>query len=197
MPNINRKAVEKELKLALKDFGKEAAAAAVKAFNKNKQKMLQDFRAHPVTKEIKGGPGASNDSNTLGGYGNLYSYIGFDKDAQDPTKIIEERLDAETKMSERPVFKTVGNESFFEFEVSTVNAGALEEITPMPFEPGKSWVRGIEKGISGLSYYIYGKLLNKSRSGTGVQADAKIRGLAYKPIKYMSEILDNFKRSFK
>lgn len=197
MARINQNAVKKDLQKALKSFEKEAMAEALKVFNKNKAELLQDFREHPVTKEIQAGPNASNTSSTLGGYGNLFSYIGFDKDSEDPTRIIEDRLMKETEMSKTPTFKIKGDEIVFEFNVNTVDKESLTKDTPMPFEQGRSWVNGIEKGISGLSYYIYGKLLDKSRSGSGLQSDTKIRGLSYKPVKYMSEILNKFKRKFK
>lgn len=197
MARINQNAVKKDLQKALKSFQKEAMEEALKVFNKNKAELLQDFREHPVTKEIQAGPNASNTSSTLGGYGNLFSYIGFDKDSEDPTRIIEERLMKETEMSKTPTFKIKGDEVVFEFNVNTVDKESLVKDTPMPFEQGRSWVNGIEKGISGLSYYIYGKLLDKSRSGSGLQSDTQIRGLSYKPVKYMSEILNKFKRKFK
>ena len=34
---------------------------------------------HPVTQEIESGPNGYNQSGTLGGYGNLFSYIGFEE----------------------------------------------------------------------------------------------------------------------
>ena len=36
----------------------------------SKALLLRDFKAHPVTREIEGGAGSPNISNTLGGYGN-------------------------------------------------------------------------------------------------------------------------------
>ena len=44
---------------------------------KSKQEMESDFANHPVTKELDNGPSSSNVSNTLGGYGNLFSFIGL------------------------------------------------------------------------------------------------------------------------
>ena len=41
------------------------------------EKFLKNFEGHPVTQEIAGGPNATNISGTLGGIGNLLSYIGF------------------------------------------------------------------------------------------------------------------------
>ena len=48
-----------------------------KVFEREKTEFIQDFLEHPVTKEIQGGAMASNISNTLEGYGNLFTFIGF------------------------------------------------------------------------------------------------------------------------
>ena len=39
--------------------------------------LLENFEKHPVTIEIASGPQGTNVSGTLGGIGNLFSYIGF------------------------------------------------------------------------------------------------------------------------
>ena len=62
------------------------------AFQKIKNKMIAEFLNHPVTIEIKQGINAKNISGTLGGATNLYSFIGFDDSAGDPTKSIEDVL---------------------------------------------------------------------------------------------------------
>ena len=41
------------------------------------EQMVEEFRSHPVTSELNDGPNASNTSGLLGGYGNLFSFIGF------------------------------------------------------------------------------------------------------------------------
>lgn len=64
----------------------------------------------------------------------------------------------------------------------------------MPWENGRSWVEAIEKGISGLSYYLY-KKSTKSRSGNGIQASNKINPSNYKPKKYLTEIIEKFKKN--
>jgi len=67
----------------------------------------------------------------------------------------------------------------------------------MPFENGNSWLRGIEKGISGFSNYLYGLLFGSSRSGTGIQSKNKIRRANYKPVKYFTLLYNEFIKSFK
>jgi len=44
-----------------------------------KNNFIEQFEEHPVTKEIQNGPEASNESGTLNGQGNLFSFIGFER----------------------------------------------------------------------------------------------------------------------
>ena len=47
------------------------------------KQMMQDFETHPVTRELKSGPGSSNISGSLP-RGNLFGFIGFES-GDDPT----------------------------------------------------------------------------------------------------------------
>jgi hypothetical protein len=47
--------------------------------NAAQKEMIEEFQNHPVTREISAGENASNSSGLLGGYGNLFSFIGFDQ----------------------------------------------------------------------------------------------------------------------
>ena len=60
-------------------------------FQMIKKELISDFNRHPVTVEIEAGPRASNTSGTLGGYGNLFSYIGFNESDR-PTDAIRNQL---------------------------------------------------------------------------------------------------------
>ena len=47
-----------------------------------KARMIEEFIDHPVSQEIAAGAGATNSSGTLtGGYGNLFTFIGFPGEA--------------------------------------------------------------------------------------------------------------------
>jgi hypothetical protein len=158
---------------------------------KNKQQMINEFENHPVTKEIEAGPEASNISNTLGGEGNLFSYIGFN-DGSNPTEIIKDILANDVRVDNKPTITATGKDLKISFPISGPTLNEIESVTPMPFEGGRSWVRGIEKGISGFSYYIFKKYLKGSRSGTGLQTESEIRPGSFKPTSYMSTILKKF-----
>ena len=66
----------------------------------------------------------------------------------------------------------------------------------MPFEGGRSWARGIERGISGLSHYMAAKkasVQKASKSGQGIQVrGAYHSGAVYRPTKYISHMINNF-----
>ena len=66
----------------------------------------------------------------------------------------------------------------------------------MPWESGRSWVNGIERGISGFSFYLF-KKFKGSRSGTGLQSKSEVNSLSFKPTKYLSKIIDNFTKNIK
>jgi len=165
-------------------------------FERSKRKMLEEFQNHPVTKEIESGPHTTNTSGTItGGAGNLYSFIGF-HDGADPIQSVYSMLNASTYIKGRPkVSKKTKDRVYLEMEVNFPSKDSLAAVSPMPWEPG-SWLFKIEKGISGLGYYIYQTYLEGSRSGTGLQGKKKTRQAMYRRTPYMSAILNTFKRRF-
>ena len=158
--------------------------------------MLEEFKNPPVTREIEEGPEASNVSNTILGKGNLYSFIGF-RDGERPIDKVYNLLNAGTKLSRiKPRTQKVGRSVYMGFRVITPTVSELSRVSKMPWEPG-SWLFKVERGISGLGYYIYEKYIKASRSGTGIQVDGKVRAGGYKATKYMSAILNTFKKNFR
>ncbi len=188
----------KETKGARNSFKNIAKNAALAKFNRLKHELLEEFDEHDVTKEIKGGPDAQNISNTLGGRGNLFSFIGFEA-GSDPIDVVREALEQFIVMDEVAVIEDKGDKVLFKFPVKKVTLRNLYDITPLPWESGRSWLQGIEKGISGLGYYIYWKVLPNppSRSGTGIQGDNLLRGGSFSPRPYISKIMANFNANLK
>ena len=83
---------EIDLKRAIssnKVYQAEVRAIVKEQFEEKKAQLIENFEKHPVTQEISN-PNSSNISNTLGGYGNLYGFLGFEED--DPTSSVEEVL---------------------------------------------------------------------------------------------------------
>jgi hypothetical protein len=178
---------------------------AIKEFTRN-------VRDHPVSKEIDGGPEEENLSGTLGGYGNLFSYIGFD-DGSDPVGevldlILQHRLAAAASSRIIPA-PTVGARGFWKIRSATLEFSwrvvgmdksklftATRSAVPWM---GKSWLKGIESGISGLGAYLYvedGNFRN-SRSGTAVQTQTRLRSGGYRPVSYISALYNEFSRNLK
>ena len=150
-------------------------------YQESKEQFLDDFDNHAVTQEISEGPRATNSSNTLNGIGNLFSYIGFyagDNPVSDLREVLEKNFNLKRKSASK-------------FVVTYPDMELIKKNTPMPWEGGRSWVSGIEKGISGFGYYIYKKFL-KGRSEEAVQSENKVRGSSFKRVRYMSEIIKNF-----
>ncbi len=170
-----------------------AYGAALAKFKAVKAETLEEFDDHPITKELKQGPSAENISRTLPD-GNLFSFLGFDAET-DPTQPVRAKLEESLSLTKNHTVTRKGNLYTFLFVIKEPTLKELEDVSPMPSWTTGSWVRKIEQGISGLQHYIFG-IFNRSRSGTGLQIKGKVRGGKFKPTKYLSEILRNFRRKF-
>lgn len=161
-------------------------------FNSVKNDMIDEFLNHPVTKEILNGPDSTNDSGTLGGYGNLFSYIGF-YNGDDPIEPILNELKKSTIVFSRLVF----NGALWNIYIPSKED--IWEVSPMPWAPGRSWAKGIETGISGVGYYLFDSSGNlpSSRSETAIQTQNKIKSkIRFKNVKYISSLLSKYELKF-
>jgi hypothetical protein len=162
--------------------------ALQKRFEILKNQMINEFSNHPVSQEILNGPEASNSSGCLGGYGNLFSFIGFEDD-DEPLKPILEQLQATN-------FKYSGDvPSGVKFSIILPTAKEIFEATPMPWASGRSWAKGIESGISGLGFYLKLKSKN-SRSGAGLQTSVKANSRRFKNQQYISLLINKYTTLF-
>jgi len=168
--------------------------AAIKIANQRveeeKQNLIQEFSAHPVTQELEGGENADNSSGTLGGYGNLFSFIGF-RVGENPTDRVKDLLN---RISVQKRVQVQNNK--FIFRVNIPSKDELITATKMPWENGRSWLFSIEQGISGLGSYLYGKF-EVSRSTSGIQTRKNYTNRVYRPTKYFSSIYNKFKNKLK
>ncbi len=157
-------------------------------FETLKKQMIDEFLNHPISKEISDGPRASNSSGCLGGYGNLFSFIGFEED-DEPLKPILEQLQATN-------FKYSGDvPSGNKFSIILPTAKEIFEVTPMPWASGRSWAQGIESGISGLGFYLKLKSKN-SRSGEAIQTSVKASARRFKNQQYISLLINKYSNLF-
>jgi hypothetical protein len=164
-------------------------------FNDAKEIALKDFNNHPVTVELENGPSATNTSNTLNGKGNLFSFIGFYAGSK-PVEVVRDALISYITFEKNPKLLDNVNGVVYQFVIKVPYMTELESITPLPWEDGRSWLRGIERGISGFGRYIYWKLSKGSRSGTGLQGDKLLREGRYQPTSYLGKIMREFKQKF-
>jgi len=186
---INQKSFDKTIGNA-EAFQKRAEKLINERLIKEKQNLLKDFDAHPVTKEIDGGASASNLSGTLAGYGNLFSFIGFESGSL-PTQAVKQFLSSFVKVKKGK--KNRGLSIDFDISLPTMEDFNFAK---MPWESGNNWVRSVETGISNFSYFMH-KAYSSSRSGQGIQIDHKIRVSNSKGIPYMTQILNKFKKRMK
>jgi hypothetical protein len=154
-----------------------------------KDRMIDDFFNHPVTREIDEGPNAGNTTGSLTGYGNLFSFIGFefgtDPIAPITTLLYKTQIDVITTSSS----------SYLRVKLPTPED--VWAITPMPWQEGRSWAKGIESGISGLNHYLFLKTTSeKSRSTMAVQVDRVRSNTRYTPQKYITDLLKGYKKRF-
>jgi hypothetical protein len=155
-------------------------------FEDAKKKALSDFDQHPITREIKEGPNASNSSGTLRGIGNLYSYIGFDS-GDNPIGRLRELLASKIRIRNKVARKS---DFVFYITVDIPDEKEIQSVTKLPWAPGRSWASGIENGLSGLGSYLVTNS-EKSRSGTAVQVEAVISNASFSTTPYLSKIIQD------
>jgi hypothetical protein len=184
---VNKKDLNLEIS-KLRLIEKKAKQIAEKKLEESKAILINEFVNHPVSKEISDGPSANNVSGTLGGYGNLFSFIGFNAGQNPVTQwvnILKDRIRI-TKIE-----KSNGEYVGYSFRISGITDNELSQAR-MPWEGGKSWILAIERGISGFSFYVSKAL---GRSGGGVQSNNKIRGGSYSAVSYWSKMWQNFTKN--
>lgn len=173
-----------QILLNTKAIQKAAQTIAEKKLEKSKQQLINQFTSHKVSKEIMGGSSASNSSGTLGGYGNLFSFIGFSSGSnpvQEWVQIIQNKIRI-MKVKKNIEAGTIS------FEINSITNEDLSKAN-MPWEGGKSWIQSIERGISGFSFYVSKSL---GRSGGGVQSNNQVRSSNYAPTPYWTKMWQSF-----
>lgn len=159
---------------------------------KVQKESIKDFQFHPVTKEIDSGPDSSNTSGLTGGYGNLFSFIGFDS-SDKPTAPIKQILN---KKIENKIGR-IDNSGKFKVTFLIPSKTEIYAATPLPWAAGSSWTEGIEKGIGNLGSFIYSsRNTSGSRSGRGIQTQ-KREALTFKTTSYISKILEELREKLK
>lgn len=171
-------AVTEAKKIILEELQKEVQKA--------NRDLLRTFLSNRITQEIKAGSKAENLSGTLGGKGNLFSFLGF-RDGQDP---IEEIVTFLTNSIKITSINTNKNSYTVLVNISIPTVEDVKELAQLPWI-NRGLVDAIEKGISGLGQYLYSEYgFETSRSSTGIQLTKNIFKGSMKPQKYLSVILE-------
>jgi hypothetical protein len=192
---INFKQLKEEVAASYEaNLKKEAVIFAQEILKENLDQYINEIQDHPVSKELDSGPDGENVSNTLNGKENLFSFIGFDSQ-DEPVNDLTNLIKQNTFLDKKSIFD---RKTFqLKFNVFTPSLDEIKSQTPLPFERGRSWVKGVEDGISGFGYYVYGLVFPSSRSGRGIQSKNKVRVAAYRPVKYMTELYTKFIKNLK
>jgi len=188
----------------------EIEKAVKKQFNQEKQNTLLEFDSHDVTQELAE-PEKGNISNTLGGYGDLFGFIGFEA-GSDPVLPVKLALESKIKFKSTNLSIIYPRNARGQFATGkrTKNIKIIFQVPDLndfdkaaKFEGwngGRNWVKGIERGISGVSYYAD---YPRGRSERGLQLRGQIKNSAsdrpsgFKTRPYITEIIENFKKNFK
>jgi hypothetical protein len=173
--------------LAIKQSGKfikpKVEPSLLKNFKTIRENMLSEFDKHQVTQELEAKTSA--DPSAFVSRGSLFGFIGFEKN-DNPTDVVREML----KKSELKFIRINGG--IVDFKIFYPSKEELFAATPLPWASGRSWLKGIESGISGLGRYINIDYSDYSRSGGGIQSEYKVRSARFKSTQYISKILNNF-----
>jgi len=160
-----------------------------KRFEELKKEMINEFLLHPVTKEILSGPGAPNISGTLRGYGNLFSFIGFNKGDKPISPII--KLLEQTVMN----ISRANPRGVINLNITIPSNRDIFAVTPMPWATGLSWAQRIEQGMPGFGEYL-NKSSSSSRSSTGLQTQNDIRSGGFSNTPYVSSFIKKWQDIF-
>lgn len=160
--------------------------------NEARVDFLVELDKHKVTQEIKAGPEAKNITGSLGGVGNLFSFIGFER-GEEPIKFLKSFF-----MKKKGVTKVKlqsASRGRFIIQTSIPSKQQIFEETSLHWEKGRSWLDGIEKGMSGLGQYRFGiprDEMWKSRSRHALQGKKKLRSGNFKRMNYFTELYNKF-----
>lgn len=153
--------------------------------------LLQEFESSPITQEIEAGPRASNSSGTLGGVGNLFSFLGFEAGSDPISPIRSLLINSIRIVAIKGRYKELGVRLIF----TTPSIEEIEAATGLPWAAGASWVTAIEQGISNLGQYLYKQKAGEassSRSGSAIQTDIAVRGVSSSaPAPYITQLLND------
>ena len=190
-----KKAFDKPIQKILKAHVRNTIQPLIDQANKQ---LIRDFLSNTITKEIAAGPDAQNISYTLGGYGNLFSFLGFDKNESPIEKALEVISKNFIKLS---IVETKANSWSVIINLKIPNKDDFSKYPDLDLPwAERNWLYAIEEGVAGLGRYLYNQEgFDTSRSSTGIEITGKVSGQSlpsgdvrnsqYVAHEYMSKII--------
>jgi hypothetical protein len=167
-----------------------------------KLELLKEFDNTEVVQELLSGP-STTTSKFLEPRGNLASFLGMEDSSLEVGRLrnfLDENIGLNNSV---PNITNDKNKIYYDFRVKVPSKTELNENFPVPDNfTSKSWLEVIETGLGATAsaiYYIFNsKGLPNSRSGYGLQSKyRKKSGGEFKPIKFISKLLEDFAKKFK
>ena len=164
-----------------------AFASASKKVKTAQQMLLQEIDEHEVTQSLENG----TKSSALGYQANIFEFLGFSR-GDKPVEVLRSAYSNFIHVKRVPLKKKVSATRInYDF---TASLAEIYTQTPLPWGGGRSWVKAVEKGgISNFNYTLANSRYQTSRSGTAIQSDYVVRDFNYKPVPYLSPIINKFR----
>lgn len=201
MAYINRQTILKKLTAPNKRLDTLTRNLAQTDVINEKENLINNFKNHEVSQELMGNGSEDGSAFLSGRSGNLRALIGFYPN-DNPVGQLEKLLRNGIFLKNIPPQRSRSQSLItYRFSVRVPSLAELYEQTPYPDSHSSgSWLRGIEKGVPNLRYYLFSTIRNfkNSRSGPAIQSQKIVKNTPSKMtgIKYISELLENFKNSF-
>lgn len=178
-----------------KVFQNLAYGTAKKKTDALKKEALREFDQHEVTKELEQGTSGMN-SSLLGGRGNFFGFLGFNKGDQ-PVQIIRSILEDHIKIrNTKGKLKKVSATSFqWEFDIDIPSKAEIYAVTPMAWS-SRSWVKGVERGVTNYTKTVF-RDSEQSRSGIALQSKQNIGFITFKRTPYITALLDKLRKQLR
>lgn len=194
---VNRASISKKIKVS-KGLIRQARKQAKDVFEDAKEAYMNEFEKHKITKELEAGPNASNTSGTLGGYGNLFSFMGFSSGSENPISKLRRMLESGFQFKKEGRSTKKNGIRTFTFSYPDREYLESKASLSLKFEGGRNWVIALERGISGFSNYMH-KKFPAGRSGMGLQIGRTIsKGRvkdSYSPTAYRTLFEEKFTKT--
>jgi hypothetical protein len=194
---LENKAIQKEIENLVKS-----------EFESQKAQMIQGFFQDEISREIKD-PELGNISKTLGGYGDLFGFIGFFA-GSDPVQEASEVIFGKTELKSIQIERIYNRDARGRFTSGRRYRNVKISFTSPTLDDfddtsqrvvrdysGRNWIKGVEKGISGFNRYAN---YPRGESGRGVELRGAIKNPSvarpeisnYKPRGYVTPLIQEF-----